>query len=70
MKTIKRTQHANTPRSAAWVGGYGRYEPAPYADTAMVDDYPTHSPVLGPDGQALQYEPRPSMGFDLKPRQK
>lgn len=35
-----------------------------------VDDfeYPTHSKLLGPNGQPLAYEPRQKMGFDLSKR--
>lgn len=34
------------------------------------DDRPTHSKLLGPDGNPLRYAPRPRMGFDLTPRRK
>lgn len=29
-------------------------------------DLPTHSPVLGPDGQPLEYEPRATIGFKVQ----
>ena len=63
---VKRTAVANTPKGAAWVSDY--YDrPYPYADEAYVAEYPTHSPILGPDGKALKYEPRQAAGFDLRP---
>ena len=63
---IKRTKLAETPHGAAWFHDYwGSYG---YADTAFTGDYPTHSPVLGPNGQPLAYEPRQTFGFDLTGR--
>ena len=32
-----------------------------------VTEYETHSQLLGPDGEPLQYEQHP-FGFDLRPR--
>lgn len=65
MVTIKRTQLADTPKAATWVGDeYGRAYG--HADHVFEQDYPTHSPVLGPDGAQLRYEPRQPIGFDLK----
>ena len=64
---IKRTNLANSPKSAAWVADYYGDAHA-YADMVHEGDYPTHSPVLGADGRPLQYEPRPRMGFDLTQR--
>lgn len=65
--TIKRTAHANTPRAATWLS-YDWPPAAPYADTVHECEYPTHSPIIGPDGAPLQYEPRPPIGFDLTGR--
>lgn len=39
----------------------------PVADTVIAHDYLTHSPVLDANGNKLQYEPRPKIGFDLRP---
>lgn len=64
---IKRTDFANMTRRAAvtiydpW-GGDGSV----FADTVFEDDCPTHSPILGPDGLPLEYEPRQPIGFDLR----
>lgn len=65
---IKRTDHANTPKGAAWVRDIWGEGESPFADTFHEGDFPTHSPVLGPDGRQLQYEARPLMGFDLRKR--
>lgn len=64
---VKRTALADRPRAATWVQDeYG--SSFAYADTLFEQDYPTHSPILGPNGRALQYEDRPRMGFDLRPK--
>ncbi|MFT6456489.1 hypothetical protein [Pseudophaeobacter arcticus] len=33
-------------------------------------EQPTHSTLLGPNGEPLAYRPRPKVGFDLAPKQK
>lgn len=63
------------PRSAS---GYRRVRPARAdyewyeADGGTIqvheDEWPTHSPILGPDGEPLEYEPKPTIGFDLRRR--
>jgi len=66
---IKRTEFANQPRATVWVqDNWGEYPASPMSDTALVGEFPTHSPVLGPDGRPLQYEGRAPIGFDLSPR--
>ena len=66
---IKRTNFANQPRAIEWVHDpYGWDAGQPYAGQAVVGEYPTHSPVLGPDGTPLQYEARCPVGFDLQPK--
>lgn len=62
---IKRTNFANRPRAVTWVADPWGWETAPLADTVHAREYPTHSPVLGPDGMPLEYEARPAIGFDL-----
>ena len=37
---------------------------APHADTVQETEKPTHSKVLGPNGQPLKYQPNP-VGFNL-----
>jgi hypothetical protein len=34
-----------------------------YADQVIATERPTHSPLLGPDGKNLEYEPPIKMGF-------
>ena len=53
---------------AAWVAEPDYGDQYGYADMVHEGDYPTHSPILGPDGHHLEYEPREPMGFDLRPR--
>lgn len=62
---IPRTTRADTPRADVWVADWhgGSH---PYGDVVYVGEYPTHSQVLGPDGSALEYEPRPRVGFDTR----
>ena len=63
---IKRTQYANQSRSTVWVSDpLGEFGALPMSDTAHVNEYPTHSCVLGPDGLHLQYEEKKPIGFDL-----
>jgi hypothetical protein len=64
---IKRTPMSNEPRATVWVSDpVSQWDPAaPYSDTAHVADYPTHSPVLGPNGRPLRYEERQRVGFNL-----
>lgn len=57
---IPRTARANR---AVWIEEPDYGEQFGFADTIHERDYPTHSSVLGPDGQPLEYEPRPPMGF-------
>lgn len=64
--TIKRTAMANQPMGAAWVTYPWTGEQAAFADHVHAGEYPTHSPILGPDGRPLQYEPRQPLGFDLR----
>lgn len=66
--TIKRTAYANTPRGAAWVASPWQEGAHGFADQVHAEDYPTHSPVLGANGQPLEYEPRQPLGFDLSGR--
>ena len=70
MTKIKRTPYANEPRAASWVASpmFGWDAATPFADTAFEQDYPSHSPVLGPDGQPLAYEAREPLGFNLRKR--
>lgn len=54
-----------------WTNGWEHGEPRDgecggYEVTAT--DHPTHSPLLGPDGQPLEYEPI-RIGFDLTRKQ-
>lgn len=66
---IKRTRLASVPaKSAVKLDDPWGWEGALFADVVHEGDYPTHSPILGPDGRRLEYEPRPPMGFDLRPR--
>lgn len=65
MTRIPRTRLGYQPRALAWTEWGGHH---PVADTVEVGDYPTHSPVLGPDGSPLEYEPRQPVGFDLRPK--
>lgn len=41
-----------------------------YADILTEEERATVSPLLGPDGRPLQYEPRQPVGFDLSKREK
>ena len=67
-RIIKRTPASYRPKAAAWVlDAYGWGTGSPYADTVHMDELPTHSPVLGPDGSPLKYEPPQPVGFCLKP---
>jgi hypothetical protein len=66
MTRIKRTPLSYQPRSVDWVSCPWTGDPGAFADVVISKDYPTHSPVLGPDGLPLEYEPRPAMGFDLR----
>lgn len=61
---IARTQRAD--RADIWVQCPWSSESYAFASTAMVNDYPTHSTVLGPDGKPLEYEARESPGFVLR----
>lgn len=61
---IKRTAYAN---KAVWLSDYYGDQYG-IADQVIVSDYPTHSPVLGPNGDALMYEPREPMGFKVSKR--
>lgn len=64
---IKRTDFANRAvRCAVTVYDPWHGHSALMPDVVHESDYPTHSRVLGPDGSALEYEPRPPMGFDLR----
>lgn len=65
MKPIKRTPLGYTPRLSPVFTTYDE-EGGVYASTVHVEEYPTHSPVLGPDGENLAYEPRMTPGFDLR----
>lgn len=38
------------------------------ADEVFVTELPTHSCVLGPDGEPIEYEPPPAFGFELRRR--
>ncbi len=65
---IKRTPLADQPRALVqiadpWDGNVGMF-----SDVAYVSDFPSHSPVLGPDGRQLQYAPRPPVGFRIGDR--
>ncbi len=60
---IKRTELAD--RSSVQIFDPWSEGGAVFADTVHVATFPTHSPVLGPDGSHLEYEPRVSVGFDL-----
>ena len=61
---IPRTSRAYRPRCDVWA--FDRDGDAyPFADLAIVADVPSHSPVLGPDGQPLEYEPPEPAGFRL-----
>lgn len=64
-RTIPRTPRGFTVISDPWGP-----DTAPVPDTVHCADYPTHSPVLGPDGNPLKYEPRPPAGFDLRPKRR
>ena len=65
---IRRTPFANTRKGVTWVPDETDFNAIyPHADTVHENDYPTHSPVLGPDGRPLRYEPRLRMGFALTP---
>ena len=57
---------------AIWVNyPYGWGEQGVFADVAHeADEKPTHSQILGPDGQPLKYEQSPRLGFDLSPRKR
>lgn len=39
------------------------------AENVYEPDLPTHSQLLGPDGNPLPYAPKPRLGFDLTPKQ-
>ena len=66
---IKRTTAANQPKGAVWINDAWGNDPAQgFADVVHEGDYPTHSPLLGPDGSHLQYEAREPMGFQLRSR--
>lgn len=66
---IKRTAFAYRRRASIWIEEPDTGEGAYFADEVYEEDWPTHSPVLGPDGYPLEYEPRQSMGFDLRKRE-
>lgn len=55
---------SDQPKSATWMPDH--WGPHGFADTIHVEDYPTHSPVLGPNGSPLQYAPKQPLGFDLR----
>ena len=63
---IKRTAMANQPKAAAWVSDAWSGQGSHFADTVHEGHYPTPSPILGPDGAALQTEPRPPLGLALR----
>lgn len=67
MPRIPRTALGYRPRAAAWVADLDS-NTFPLAEEVEVTDLPTHSPVLGPDGHPIEYEPRTPVGFDLRPR--
>ena len=60
---------ADQPKAAVWISDpWGLYGAAGHVDQVVVAEYPTHSPLLGPDGQRLQYAPKQPLGFDLRSR--
>jgi len=64
MTRIKRTPLANSPKAATWVTDF-LGDAHGFADLVHEGEFPTHSPVLGPDGRPLQYEPRQPIGFAI-----
>ena len=58
MNTIKQPAKPAAERAPSYYSASLNFE----------SDYPTHSCVLGADGMPLEYEPRPTIGFDLTPR--
>lgn len=66
---IKRTAASYRRESAAWVADpWNTGDAYPFADQVFAGEFHTHSPVLGPDGNHLEYEPLPKIGFDLRAR--
>jgi len=63
---INRTPLAETPKSDVHITDGWSGETHIFASQVSVSDYPTHSPVLGPDGCPLEYAARTTVGFNLK----
>lgn len=66
---IKRTALSYRRKASVWIEEPDTGEGAYFANEVYDKDLPTHSPVLGPDGFPLEYEPRQPMGFDLRKRE-
>lgn len=60
---IPRTERGYQPKSSLSVTDPWSNETHHFAGMVYVDDYPTHSPILGPDGRPLEYEKRQPVGF-------
>lgn len=67
---IPRTDLGHRQRASVWIYEDDVGHSVPLVETCHAGDYPTHSPVLGPDGEALEYQGRPAIGFDMTPRTK
>ena len=66
MGRIPRTPRSFAPIRSDWIDTDQLVPDMPRE--VIESDYPTHSCVLGADGMPLEYEPRPTIGFDLTPR--